>query len=81
MKFKREDSAQKLKDLVAYKKEYPNLKVMIFCGGWGGCAGFFNMVTDPELRRGFVKSTICILRSLDLLKKKSQKKYELKLIL
>ena len=66
MKFKREDSAQKLKDLVAYKKQYPDLKVMIACGGWGGCAGFSDMVTDPELRRGFVQSTIDFIEKYDL---------------
>jgi chitinase len=66
MKFKREGSAQKLKDLVAYKKQYPDLKVMIACGGWGGCAGFSDMVTDPELRKGFVQSTIDFIQEYDL---------------
>ncbi len=66
MKFKREGSDQKLKDLVAYKKQYPDLKVMIACGGWGGCAGFSDMVTDPELRRGFVQSTIDFIQKYDL---------------
>ncbi len=66
MKFKREESSQKLKDLVAYKKQYPDLKVMIACGGWGGCAGFSDMVTDPVLRKGFVQSTVDFINKYDL---------------
>lgn len=66
MKFKHESSSQKLKDLVAYKKQYPYLKVMIACGGWGGCAGFSDMANDPSLRKGFVKSTIDFINEYNL---------------
>lgn len=66
MKFKNEKSSQKLKDLVSYKKQYPNLKVMIACGGWGGCAGFSDMANDAELRSGFVQSTIDFINKYDL---------------
>ncbi len=66
MKFKNEKSSQKLKDLVGYKKQYPNLKVMIACGGWGGCAGFSDMANDSDLRQGFVQSTINFITEYDL---------------
>ena len=66
MKFKNESFSQKLKDLVAYKKEYPHLKVMIACGGWGGCAGFSDMANDPKLRQGFVNSTIDFITEYNL---------------
>ncbi|MEC3907142.1 glycoside hydrolase family 18 protein [Tamlana sp. 2201CG12-4] len=66
MKFKNESSSQKLKDLVTYKKQYPHLKVMIACGGWGGCAGFSDMANDPELRQKFVKSTMDFIKEYDL---------------
>lgn len=58
MQFKNERYAEELKKLVAYKTQYPHLKVMIACGGWGGSGGFSNMANDPELRQGFVKSTV-----------------------
>ncbi|MCF7567233.1 glycoside hydrolase family 18 protein [Sabulilitoribacter arenilitoris] len=66
MKFKNELSSQKLKDLVAYKKKHPHLKVMIACGGWGGCAGFSDMANNPKLRQKFVKSTIDFIKEYDL---------------
>jgi chitinase len=66
MKFKNESFSQKLKDLVAYKKQYPKLKVMIACGGWGGCEGFSDMANDPDLRKGFVQSTINFINEYDL---------------
>lgn len=66
MKFKRPESSQKLKDLVAYKEKYPELKVIIACGGWGGCAGFSDMVTDPVLRKGFVESTVDFINNYGL---------------
>ena len=66
MKFKKDTFPQKLKDLVAYKKKYPHLKIMIACGGWGGCAGFSDMANDPKLRHKFVKSTIDFITKYDL---------------
>lgn len=66
MKFKNASFSQKLKDLVAYKTQYPHLKVMIACGGWGGCTGFSDMANDPELRHKFVKSTMDFIKEYDL---------------
>ncbi len=58
MKFKREDAGEKLRALSAEKSNYPGLKVMIACGGWGGSGGFSDMARDPELRKKFVDSSI-----------------------
>ena len=66
MKFKNEASSKQLMDLVAYKKQYPHLKVMIAFGGCGGCAGFSDMAHDPELRKGFVSSTIDFIEKYNL---------------
>ena len=65
MQFKRESSSEKLKQLVEQKKAHPHLKVMVACGGWGA-GGFSDMVTDPEIRRGFVKSAIDFIVEYDL---------------
>ncbi|MDT0552388.1 glycoside hydrolase family 18 protein [Urechidicola vernalis] len=66
MQFKRESSSQKLKDLVAYKKQHPQLKVMIACGGWGGSGRFSDMANDPKLRAQFVESTIDFIKEYNL---------------
>ena len=58
MAFVNESSSQKLHDLVKQKERNPNIKVMIACGGWGGCAGFSDMAATPETRKTFVESTI-----------------------
>ena len=66
MKFKNESFDKKLRDLVTYKKQYPKLKIMIACGGWGGCAGFSDMANDAVLRKGFVTSTIEFIKKYNL---------------
>ncbi len=58
MKFKHESSSEKLHQLVAQKENHPHLKVMIACGGWGGCEGFSEMAETKESRKKFVDSTI-----------------------
>ena len=58
MKFKHEGSSEKLHQLVAQKETHPHLKVMIACGGWGGCEGFSAMAETKESRKKFVDSTI-----------------------
>ena len=47
-----------LKKLVAEKKNHPNLKVMIACGGWGGSGGFSEMSRTAENRKKFVESVV-----------------------
>lgn len=49
---------QKLKDLVVARKQFPHLKVMVACGGWGGSGGFSEMCRHDDKRATFVKSTI-----------------------
>ncbi len=66
MQFVEKEFDKNLRDLVAFKKQYPHLKVMIACGGWMGCAGFSDMAFDPELRKGFVKSTVDFINKYDL---------------
>ena len=43
-----------LKRLAAYKKDYPELKLLLMVGGWGANAnGFSMMARDPEKRKLF----------------------------
>ena len=57
MKFRHADSEEKLKLLVAQKANYPDLKVMVACGGWGA-DGFSDMASTPENRAKFSNSVI-----------------------
>lgn len=57
MKFRNSKNGIKLDLLVAQKKQHPNLKVMIACGGWGA-GGFSDMASTEENRQKFVQSAI-----------------------
>jgi chitinase len=56
MKFEDDSSGIRLKQVVDLKKDHPNLKVMIACGGWGGSGGFSDMAKTAETRKKFVES-------------------------
>ena len=57
MQFRNERDGERLRQLVAQKVNYPDLKVMIACGGWGA-DGFSDAVYTEESRQTFIKSTI-----------------------
>ena len=65
MKFRDAENGEKLKSLVAQRKNHPGLKVMIACGGWGA-DGFSDMAHTPENRNKFVQSVIEFNRAFDL---------------
>ncbi len=65
MKFKNKKSAEKLRLLVAQKKNHPHLKVMIACGGWGA-DGFSDMAHTAENRTRFVNSAIAFIEAYQL---------------
>lgn len=66
MKFTDDSTGLMLKQLVAEKKNHPNLKVMIACGGWGGSGGFSEMSRTIETRRKFVESVVRFIKDYDL---------------
>ncbi len=57
MKFGNTETGEKLAQLVAQRKNYPHLKVMIACGGWGA-NGFSDMAATKENRVKFIKSVV-----------------------
>ncbi|WP_420604035.1 glycoside hydrolase family 18 protein [Flagellimonas sp.] len=65
MKFRDEQTGQKLRDLVAQRKQHPHLKVMIACGGWGA-DGFSDMSHTAENREKFVKSVVAFNKEYQL---------------
>ncbi|EON79326.1 Chitinase [Lunatimonas lonarensis] len=66
MKFANDSSALVLQQLVEKRASYPNLKVMIACGGWGGSGGFSEMARDPDKREKFVQSVVAFQRQYSL---------------
>lgn len=57
MKFRDAGNGDKLRALVAERKNHPNLKVMVACGGWGA-DGFSDMTYTPGNRKKFVQSVL-----------------------
>lgn len=66
MKFKNDSSALVLRNLVEQKRQYPQLKVMIACGGWGGSGGFSDMARSEENRKKFVDSAVRFIKEYEL---------------
>jgi len=60
------DSKQQLKDLVAMKSKYPNLKVYISVGGWGWGKDFHKMAQTDKGMKAFIDSLIEIVDKYDL---------------
>lgn len=48
--------------VVALKKTYPHLKVLLSLGGWGGCETCSAVFSTPENRHAFAASTLAILQ-------------------
>lgn len=60
--FHNEDQAESLSRLVALKKEYPRLKIMVSIGGWGGCSFCSDLFADSLHRENFAKTTVALFR-------------------
>ncbi len=65
MKFRNAENGEKLRQLVLQRNHYPDLKVMVACGGWGA-DGFSDMSQTQENRDQFVRSVIDFNRNYDL---------------
>ena len=57
MKFSNKQTADKLRLLVGQRDKYPNLKIMVACGGWGA-DGFSDMANSAENRKKFILSIV-----------------------
>ena len=66
MKFVNDSDGLMLKKLVEEKRNHPQLKVMIACGGWGGSGGFSEMSRTAETREKFVNSVVRFLKEYGL---------------
>lgn len=62
------DSVQRLtvQQIVAQKKEHPQLKVMVSVGGWGGCAVCSGLFDTASRRHTFVTTAVQLLREYNI---------------
>jgi len=62
------DSAQRasLQQLVALKKEYPELKVMVSIGGWSGCAPCSDLFSSAQHRNNFARTAVALFREYNI---------------
>ena len=51
-----------LQRLVALKKQYPHLKVILSLGGWGGCETCSDIFSSPGNRTAFAQSTLAMIK-------------------
>ncbi|NRB62990.1 MAG: glycoside hydrolase family 18 protein [Saprospiraceae bacterium] len=65
MAFRHQQNDLLLQNLVAQKTNFPDLKVMIACGGWGA-DGFSDMASTPHNREKFIRSTIAFVERYQL---------------
>ena len=60
--FRNDNQRRSLEQLVELKKTYPNLKIMVSIGGWGGCAPCSDLFASAEHRNTFAKTTVALFR-------------------
>jgi len=58
--FRNSQQEETVKQLVALKTKYPQLKIMVSIGGWGGCSRCSDLFSDAEHRRTFAKTTVAL---------------------
>ena len=66
MDFPYDQLALEMQKLVTASEKYPDLKVMVACGGWGGSGGFSDMAANAENRKVFVDSVIEFIKKYNI---------------
>lgn len=60
--FHNEQQRKTLTQLVLLKKNFPNLRIMVSVGGWGGCSFCSALFASPAHRINFAKSTVALFK-------------------
>jgi chitinase len=58
--FHSEKQQNTVQELVALKKTYPKLKIMVSIGGWGGCAPCSDLFSSEKHRNTFASTTVSL---------------------
>jgi chitinase len=64
--FHNDKQRQALQQLVALKKDHPQLKIMVSVGGWGGCAPCSELFSYPAHRTTFAKTTVALFKQYNI---------------
>jgi chitinase len=64
--FRNDDQKNTVKQLVALKKQYPHLRIMVSIGGWGGCAPCSKLFSSSEHRNNFARSAASLFREYNI---------------
>ncbi len=64
--FHSKQQEQTLQQIVALKNDYPNLKIMVSVGGWGGCAMCSELFSSKEHRINFAKSVVSLFKKYNI---------------
>jgi chitinase len=64
--FRNNDQRRSLEQLVELKKTYPQLKIMVSIGGWGGCAPCSDLFASADHRNTFAKTTVALFRQYNI---------------
>jgi chitinase len=62
LSFHNDRQRQTVEQLVAFKKQYPQLKIMVSIGGWGGCAPCSDLFGSEEHRDNFARTTVALFK-------------------
>jgi chitinase len=60
--FRNDQQRKTVQQLVALKKQYSKLKIMVCMGGWGGCAPCSQLFASAQHRNNFAKSVVALLK-------------------
>ena len=60
--FRNNEQRKTVEQLVALKRQYPHLKIMVSIGGWGGCAPCSNLFASAEHRNNFARSVVSLFK-------------------
>src|SRR5438045_1286615 len=60
--FRNEEQRKTVQQLVELKKRYPQLKIMVCIGGWGGCAPCSQLFASADHRNNFAKSAVALFK-------------------
>lgn len=60
--FHNEDQKKSVRQLVELKKIYPQLKIMVSVGGWGGCAPCSDWFSSAKHRQNFARTAVALFK-------------------
>jgi chitinase len=64
--FHNKNQENSLRQLVELKKQYPQLKIMVSIGGWGGCGFCSDLFATTQHRKTFAETTVALFKQYSI---------------